>query len=251
MLAIFCLRLASGLIGSLWLLSPARINPRFYRVQFLTALGLGAVAAVTVADLAGTFPLGGWVALGVSLVLAFAGSLAWFLEGAPGGRTLIVLTALALLTALGWTSAALHPDTPLGQVLTDELTSAALLGTATTAMLMGHSYLITPAMSIQPLLRLLGALFVAILLRGVVAGAGLWSWTGEHSLAKLTDVTMLLPLRWGLGFVAPLVLTAMAWQTARIRSTQSATGILYVVVIFVFLGEVISQVLESMTGFVL
>jgi len=39
------------------------------------------------------------------------------------------------------------------------------------------------------------------------------------------------------GLVAPLVLTWMAWQTARIRSTQSATGILYVVVIFCFLGE--------------
>ena len=46
-----------------------------------------------------------------------------------------------------------------------------------------------------------------------------------------------------LGFVAPLVLGWMAWQTARIRSTQSATGILYVVVIFCFLGELTSLLL--------
>jgi hypothetical protein len=35
----------------------------------------------------------------------------------------------------------------------------------------------------------------------------------------------------------------MAWQTAKIRSTQSATGILYVVVILTFLGELVGQVL--------
>ena len=33
----------------------------------------------------------------------------------------------------------------------------------------------------------------------------------------------------------------MAWETARIRSTQSATGILYVVTIVCFLGELLSR----------
>jgi len=58
-------------------------------------------------------------------------------------------------------------------------------------------------------------------------------------------------VRWGLGFVAPLVLGVMAWQTARIRSTQSATGLLYVVVIFCFLGELTGQLLLSTTGYTL
>jgi len=40
----------------------------------------------------------------------------------------------------------------------------------------------------------------------------------------------------------------MALETARIRSTQSATGILYVVVILVFLGELTSQLLGEKTG---
>jgi hypothetical protein len=57
-------------------------------------------------------------------------------------------------------------------------------------------------------------------------------------------------LRWLLGFLAPLGLDWMAWQTARIRSTQSATGILYVVVIFCFLGELTSQLLRG-TGMTL
>jgi hypothetical protein len=43
----------------------------------------------------------------------------------------------------------------------------------------------------------------------------------------------------------------MAWETARIRSTQSATGILYVAVIMCFLGELTSQLLVEKTGCVL
>ena len=52
-------------------------------------------------------------------------------------------------------------------------------------------------------------------------------------------------MRWLLGLIAPLVLGWMAWETARIRSTQSATGILYVVVIVCFLGELMSQLLRG------
>ena len=41
-----------------------------------------------------------------------------------------------------------------------------------------------------------------------------------------------------------LGLTAMTWQTLKIPNTQSATGILYVAVIFAFLGELTSQLLS-------
>src|SRR5262249_29320014 len=114
------------------------------------------------------------------------------------------------------------------------------------AMLMGHNYLVAPSMSLVPLYRLLGALAVALVLRLVVEGYALGSWTSEHSLANLTpDATLWLPVRWGVGLVAPAVLCWMAWPTARSRSTQSATGILYVVVIFCFLGELTGQLLRG------
>jgi hypothetical protein len=244
MLPAFCLRLASGLVAALLLLSPAQINPRFYRTHFLTALGLAGLAAVFLRDVADIWL---WVALGTSILLSFLGSLAWSLEGAPGGRGLIPLATLALGAALTLTATASSSEQGRGWLLAIEFSSAALLGAATTAMLMGHSYLIALAMSLTPLLRLLGALLVALLVRAALAGAGLWFWTEEHSLTTLNEVTMLLPLRWGLGFVLPLVLGVMAWQTARIRSTQSATGILYVVVIFCFLGELLSQLLFGIT----
>jgi hypothetical protein len=84
-------------------------------------------------------------------------------------------------------------------------------------------------------------------LRAAVAVVGLWYWTAEPSLVNLQTGLWLVP-RWALGIVGPLALGWMAWETARIRSTQSATGILYVVVIFCFLGELTSQLLLSQSG---
>ena len=51
----------------------------------------------------------------------------------------------------------------------------------------------------------------------------------------------------------PLVLGVMAWRcaTARLRNTQSATGILYIVVVFCFLGELTGQLLLGVTHYFL
>src|SRR5215468_7617866 len=132
MLALFCLRLAFGMLGALLLVLPARVNPRFYRTHFLTALGLGAGALVLVG------PAAGWqlrAILGAALVLAFLGSAAWSLEGAPGGRALVVLTAAALGAGLWLAQDAVTPSVApaLGApwwLLADGLTSSALLGAA-------------------------------------------------------------------------------------------------------------------------
>src|SRR5262245_58697606 len=166
MLPLFCLRLALGLVGSLLILNPSQVNPRFYRVQFLVALGLTALSALFLRIDAGPWL---WVALAASGRAAFAGSVVWFLEGAPGGRALIVTAFVAGAAALGLAEAALlaragaagEPRPGLGWQLVGGAASAALLGTATTAMLMGHSYLTAPAMSLTPLLRLLAALATA------------------------------------------------------------------------------------------
>lgn len=260
MLATFSLRLAFGLAGSLLLLPSSIINPRFYRVHFLTILGLNALATVMASVLVSYWL---WGLSAVAIILAFLGSIVWSLDGAPGGKPILWLSTLVQLGFLiavdtqaharisnEHISASIAANEPL--LVADDVASAAVLGLAMTAMLMGHSYLVAPTMSLAPLLRLIAALMAVILARMVFAGIGLWSWTTDHSLVNLGDETVLwLPLRWGLGFVAPLILGAMAWQTAKIRSTQSATGILYVVVIFCFLGELTGQLLLRNTGTVL
>jgi hypothetical protein len=243
MAAVFCLRLAAGMLACLLLLPSAVVNPRFYRTHFLTALALS-LATLLLLRQSAAGPL--LALLGAGVALCFLGSLAWSLEGAPGGRALIVVTAAALAAGLGLQEAWSPHSEALAPVLLGDFASAALLGSALTAMLLGHSYLIAPAMSIRPLMRLLAALAVAVLLRAALDGYALWRWTDLHSLGNLGNDTLLwLPVRWIVGFVAPLALDWMAWQTARIRSTQSATGILYVVVIFCFLGELTAQLLRE------
>jgi hypothetical protein len=62
------------------------------------------------------------------------------------------------------------------------------------------------------------------------------------------EVGLWLPVRWLVGVVAPLGFGWMAYASAKIRSTQSATGILYVVVVCGFLGELLSLLLTRQTG---
>lgn len=254
MLVLFCFRLATGLIGSLLLFSPHHVNPRFYRAHFLIALGLLAASFALSWSTAGMLLQGAMIA---SMVTCFLGSVSWSLDRAPAGRSLIILAFTLLVGCLALlekdaatpTQRELNSQAAFGWRFLDDLTSAGVLGTATTAMLMGHSYLIAPSMSLAPLMHLLAGFLVATLGRILFATLGLWQWSADHSLTNLGDVTVLwLPLRWGLGFLGPLLLAWMAWQAARIRSTQSATGILYVVVIFCFLGELTSQLLWLNTG---
>jgi hypothetical protein len=239
MIAIFALRLAFGLLACLWLLSPAQVNPRFFRVHFLTVLGLTAVAWFFARE---EVDAAAQLILAAALLLCFVGSVVWHVEGAPLGR-------MCIYAATGVLGAGL---VLVGNNAADDFASATVLGSATTAMLMGHSYLIAPAMSLTPLLTLLGALGASLTARMVLAAAGLWQWTDLVVWSNLeSEVLLWLAVRWLVGFLGPLVLGWMAWETTRIRSTQSATGILYVVVILCFLGELTSQLLLSKTGFVL
>ena len=120
-----------------------------------------------------------------------------------------------------------------------------LLGFAVTAMLLGHWYLNTPSMQLAPLRRLLVCLFVIALLRGVSEASGL-ATAVTHTVPG--NYLTMIGLRWLSGILGTLLLTVMAWQTLRIPNTQSATGILYVVVIFVFLGELGSFWLATSYG---
>jgi hypothetical protein len=237
------------MLACLFLLSPSQVNPRFFRTHFLTALALTAVATVFVHELA-TMWL--WLTLTAVLLLTAIGSMVWMLEGAPGSRLLLALATSLALLALGQTGYCVRDQGEPWWWLADDLTAAALLGSAMTSMLIGHSYLIAPAMSLTPLYRLLGALAASSVARICVAAAGLWLWTAQRPATTLDNEMILwLAVRWGIGFVGPLILCWLAWETARIRSTQSATGILYVVVILCFLGELTSQLLASRTFYTL
>jgi hypothetical protein len=254
MLAAFCLRLAVGMSGCLLLLSPGAsarpapgqkplAPPSFFRTHFLIILALACLSLCF--SWPASWPLA--ALLGAAMLFACLGSVTWSLERSPGAVTLIVLTTIALLAALALHEEATVPEGgSTAAVLAGALSSSALLGSAISAMLMGHSYLIAPGMSLTPLYRLLGALAAALAGRMLIDGGALAVWTSSHSPDNLAgDALLWLPVRWGVGLLGPLLLCWMAWQTARIRSTQSATGILYVIVVLCFLGELISLLLRD------
>lgn len=253
MVAAFCLRLAAGLLLMLPILPAAQIPPRFYRVHFLTALGLLAVVALFFFETADTLF---WVLFALAFIGCLIGSIVWHLHEAPGGILAALVTPIALTACLIY-GGILERTSDQERVepamrFADDATSALVVGSATTAMLMGHSYLIAPAMTMAPLMRLLAAGAVSVILRISLACIGLWGWTSLGGASTLDiEVVLWLTVRWAIGFIAPIVLGWMAWETARIRSTQSATGILYVVVILCFLGELMSMLLVQKTGFVL
>jgi hypothetical protein len=102
-------------------------------------------------------------------------------------------------------------------------------------------------MQLGPLRKLLVLIAVAVGLRAAVCGAALaLYWSGPS--APDQRVMLLLAWRWLAGLLAVAVLVWMTWQTLKIPNTQSATGILYVVVIATFLGELASQLLSSEPG---
>jgi hypothetical protein len=248
MLAIFCVRLALGLILFLPLLWNCLPHARFVRTQFLTALGLLAIATLSAWE--GT---AGWLRgqMIAATALALLGALAWTLEHAPAGRMIVVgfIAVLAVLLLQLEPGGAVTPNLIAGFAAINEWTSAAILGAAMTAMLVGHSYLIAPGLALTPLMRMLAVFFVTIGIRACVATAALafWFYTAEgHTLT--TEAQLWLPVRWSVGLVAPFVFGWMAFSAAKIRSTQSATGILYVAVVCTILGELVSMILMRQTG---
>ena len=247
MLTDFLVRLSAGMAFMLLLLSPGYTaqpsptrklvaNASFFRTQLLVILGLALGAALWL------WPEGKAEMLACLLGGAFCaglGSVTWSLERSPGAVMLLVLTAMMLGGALWLREGA------WGR-LAGGVSSALLLGSAMSAMLMGHNYLVAPNLTMTPLYRLLAALAVALVVRAVGEGLVLVVWTREHDLSTLKgDDALWLPVRWVVGLLLPALLTWMAWQTARIRSTQSATGILYVVVIFCFVGEVMAMLVRE------
>ena len=250
MLADFAIRLAFGLAVSLLLTSWRGVPLGFFRTQAQVILGLLVLAALDEARAGGP----GWAlwALVAAAVIAYIAAVAWGLGLPRVGIGAAVLVALVTAAWLG--AASLSVSAPLWVFnAASRLTSGVLLGSTLTAMLLGHHYLTAPAMSIEPLKRIVNLLGWALVARCVLAGvpesgpcgAGT---VGSGASAQETQTVTFLAARWGMGFVGTAIATFMTWKTAQIRSTQSATGILYIAMIFVLFGELTSMILAGRAG---
>jgi hypothetical protein len=254
---IFFLFLTHLAIGIAWtlLLVPRTAGIKFFRFNAGIVVALLAVAAAFRPDpagLSGTWTTGLWL-LGASIA---AMTLYW----ATIGRMLASLRGLFLWTgliagagAVAMQALALAPSTDrLGLALTglSFVTSAALLGGACTAMVLGHWYLILPSMEIALLKRIVRFHLASLVTRILIVGAVVFCVIGGLLMASVdflgyaTSVDgVFLWQRVLFGLAGPAVLGWLTWETAKIRSTQSATGILYVDFFAVIVGEVLAKYL--------
>jgi hypothetical protein len=130
------------------------------------------------------------------------------------------------------------------------LTSAAMLGGACTAMILGHWYLVIPSLQVSHLQSIVKVHIASMLVRVVVVGAAVWvaiaTWQADSGVPSFRHYIMSVDgiffwQRVLFGLAGPAVLSYLTWETAKIRSTQSATGILYVDFFTVVVGEVLAK----------
>ena len=157
---------------------------------------------------------------------------------------------MAIVTqGLGLAAGEMAPSSALTVI--SFLSSAALLGGACTAMILGHWYLVLPSMDVKLLQSIvkfhIASIVVRVVVVAAVIGIALSSWQSpsgagyERYVFSLDGVFLWQRVLFGLA--SPALLSYMTWQTAKIRSTQSATGILYVDFFTVVVGEVLAKYL--------
>jgi hypothetical protein len=121
-------------------------------------------------------------------------------------------------------------------------------------MLLGHWYLIDLGLSLDPLARLLRFFIWAtavhlLVLLGVLALAWVGGGdAGRAATALVTEHRTLFLARLLLGPVPALGIAWLIHRTLQIPQTMAATGLFYVAILFVMVGEMLGRLLLYQTG---
>jgi hypothetical protein len=175
------------------------------------------------------------------LVLSRGGRAPW-LAGAGIGAGSVAL----ILAAIGW-APGLAAGVPLAVQF---LVLSAATGGVLAAMILGHWYLVTPRLSTEPLVlisRLLTAV-VAVQLALFVTWTALGAGSGRPFGALIGGSALFVWLRLLVGLVFPLAVSWMAVRTARSRSMESATGLLYIDTAAIVSGTIVAAGLYYAAG---
>ena len=226
----------------------------FLAAALITAIGLGLLAGRGgTREGPGAGLLWTAAALWTLSSVAFAVYLytLWTENGALRARAYALSLALGLLAVI--TSVTLLMPRGFGvasavaYALT-AITSSLVLGLVSGAMLFGHWFLIDldmPVDYLRTFVRLLGIALVADLFALGLAIALPATLGASPAVAAVHDLFMshtgLLAVRLLLGPVATIVLVWMCWQTLKIPQTMAATGLLYIAVMSVLVGEMLGR----------
>jgi hypothetical protein len=134
------------------------------------------------------------------------------------------------------------------------LTGALALGAVASGMLLGHWYLIDLGLSIEPMRRLFRYFVATLLLHVAVLAATILVLSAGPSAATTAiaalwrDHTALLAARVVLGPLAALALGFLIHRTLQIPQTMAATGLFYIAILFVLVGELLGRLLLFRTS---
>lgn len=225
--------LACGLVSAVGL---GMLASRGYRVQAPGPATLWALSAIWAAFclFIGLYLFTLWTDNGLVRARAYTLSLAI-------GLLAVIANALVLKPAsFGMLAASLYALTAIF--------SSLVLGLASGAMLFGHWYLIDrdlPVDYIRTFVRLLGLALTADLAILILVPALLAFFGGsEASIAARSlagSELGLMASRMLFGPAASIVLAWMCWQTLKIPHTMAATGLLYITVMSVLVGEMLGR----------
>lgn len=244
---------AWGCLALLPVVKLQEVGQGFYRFFGFTCVTLQTLA-VGMAILMGPafdplFRGAAWT-LGASLFFTLCFTIAlkvrikWFLWTC---FSLALLTGLIAIAYFPWEGQYAHAMKSLHAV-----SSALLLGAITLAMMLGHWYLVTPRLSIDPLKRYSAAYILLTIWMALQIILGYFlsypesAGGGVPPAIQQEAVFILFRVVWGL--VAPLGMSYWIWTTVKMKSTQSATGILYAAMICTLIGEGMGLYLTLQTG---
>lgn len=239
-----------------------QVERGFYKSSAGVYLGAGLLPAVGFALLAvrplepaAPSPFALWLDSGLWMVFCLAVSVymftLWTDFGLLRARSYLVSLLIGLVGVVAATltlmPSSFGPVAIVGYALS-AVFSSAVLGMASVGMLFGHWYLIDPNLPVdylRTIVRLMafamvGELAVLVLIVAIMGLMG--GHSAAHAVGTLFESdSMMLGLRLLLGPVASIILAWMTWQTLKIPQTMAATGLLYIAVMSVLVGEFIGR----------
>jgi hypothetical protein len=122
----------------------------------------------------------------------------------------------------------------------DHFFTLGLVGVTFYAMILGHYYLVVPKLSVRPLIILHFLLWAFLIFKIIVSVKTYFAFEQDFSLWDQVFIWM----RFLWGYVALGALSFFSFRLSQMRSTQSATGVLYVSVFFMVVGEIVAIYLK-------
>lgn len=274
-LVMFLYQFASGCMITLALMPLKEVDIQFYRLSsglsaILMAIGLG-LHFYYPFELPQSFGVtrqmqGYWPQICTGLYIAFFVAIGILylrmrLKQAGGAKAILricaVLATLALLSeGMVYRPQLLYGGLKAAVLPLHFLSGAMFLGVFLLAMVFGHWYLVK-SMPKRLLARMAELLIVVLVFRIVVVLGTFWVYYsmvggGQQMLDTLMNIAgghgIFFWERMLAGLGIPAVLSYMIWKTAKLGANQSATGLLYVGVVFVIIGEMISKYILLLSG---